>query len=109
MRPKGTHGCICSYNSQTSMCRNIKNLHNFEPPATDQEIHDAALQFVRKVSGSTKTSVINEVVFSNAVKEITTSTHKLLQTLKTTSSPRNREVEAERQQIKNAKRFKNNI
>ncbi len=76
------------------MCRNIKTLHNFEPPATEDEIHASALQYVRKLSGTTKPSRANEAVFERAVEEITAATRRLLDGLQTAASPRDREVEA---------------
>ena len=76
------------------MCRNIRPLNNFEPPATSHEVHDAALQFVRKVSGTTKPSQVNEAVFNQAVHEITHIVEHLLDDLVTTAPPKNREVEA---------------
>jgi len=76
------------------MCRNIRTLHNFEPPATNDEVHAAALQFVRKVSGTTKPSQANQEVFDRAVKEIAHLTQHLLDDLVTTAPPKDREVEA---------------
>jgi hypothetical protein len=76
------------------MCRNIKPLFNFEPPATKDEMHDAALQFVRKVSGSTRPSQANEAAFYEAVDEISRSVHKLLHALETKTPPKDREVVA---------------
>ena len=87
------------------MCRNIKTLHNFEPPATDDEIRAAALQYVRKVSGSTKPSKVNEAVFARAVDEIAHVTQHLLADLVTAASPRDREVEAARARARAEKRF----
>jgi hypothetical protein len=78
------------------MCRNIRPLNNFEPPATSHEMHDAALQFVRKVSGTTKPSQANEAVFNQAVHEIAHIVEHLLDDLVTTAPPKNREVEAEK-------------
>jgi hypothetical protein len=78
------------------MCRNIRPLNNFEPPATSTEVHDAALQFVRKVSGTTKPSQVNEAVFNQAVHEIAHIVEHLLDDLVTTAPPKNREVEAEK-------------
>lgn len=75
------------------MCRSIKRLDNFAPPATDVEIHDAAVQFVRKISGSKKPSKVNEEVFNQTVQEIEKSLSTLLKNLKTTATPRNRELE----------------
>jgi len=89
------------------MCRNIKPLFNFEPPATDDEIRASAIQYVRKVSGFTKPSAINEEAFLNAVDEITAITSTLLNTLTTNASPKNREEEAAKKRALNAKRFGN--
>ena len=87
------------------MCRNIRTLHNFEPSATEDEIRAAALQYVRKVSGSTKPSKANEVAFSRAVDEIAHITGHLLSELVTASAPRDREVEAARARARAEKRF----
>jgi len=87
------------------MCRNIKTLHNFEPPATDDEIRAAALQYVRKVSGAQKPSKANEAVFERAVHEIAHLTRHLLADLVTTAHPRDRDVEAERARARAEKRF----
>ncbi|WP_030485538.1 DUF2277 domain-containing protein [Nocardioides aequoreus] len=76
------------------MCRNIRTLHNFEPPATKDEVHAAALQYVRKVSGSTRPSKANQEVFDTAVAEITAITRQLLDDLTTTAPPKDRDVEA---------------
>jgi hypothetical protein len=76
------------------MCRNIRTLHNFEPPATSAEVHAAALQFVRKVSGTTKPSQANRAAFDRAVEEIAHITGHLLEDLTTTAPPKNREAEA---------------
>ena len=78
------------------MCRNIRPLFNFEPPATDAEIHDASLQFVRKVSGFTKPSQANQEAFDRAVGEVTASVTRLLEALTTTAPAKDREVEAEK-------------
>jgi hypothetical protein len=87
------------------MCRNIKTLHNFDPPATSEEIQAAALQYVRKVSGSTKPSKANEAVFLRAVDEIAHITHHLLEDLVTAAPPRDREVEAAKARLRAEKRF----
>jgi hypothetical protein len=87
------------------MCRNIHTLHNFEPAATDDEVHAAALQFVRKISGSTKPSKANEEAFDRAVDEIAHISRHLLEDLVTTAPPKNREVEAEKAKERSAKRF----
>ncbi len=78
------------------MCRNIRTLFNFEPPATEDEIRASALQFVRKLSGFTAPSKANEVAFNRAVDEVSDVARRLLASLATTSAPRNREVEAEK-------------
>ncbi len=87
------------------MCRNIKTLHNFEPPATEEEIRAAALQYVRKVSGSQKPSKANEAVFARAVDEVANTTRRLLAELVTSSTPRDRDVEAARARARAEKRF----
>jgi hypothetical protein len=87
------------------MCRNIKTLHNFEPPATPDEVSAAALQYVRKVSGSTKPSKANEAAFARAVAEVAAATNRLLAELVTTASPRDRDVEAARARARAEKRF----
>jgi hypothetical protein len=87
------------------MCRNIRPLYNFEPPATDDEIRAAALQFVRKISGSARPSAANEAVFNRAVDEIAQASATLLGSLVTTASPRNRELEAARARARSARRF----
>jgi hypothetical protein len=89
------------------MCRNIKTLFNFEPPATDDEIHDASLQFVRKLSGFTLPSKANEAAFNEAVEEIAASARKLIHSMVTNSEPKNREVEAARARARSAARFGN--
>ena len=76
------------------MCRNIHTLYNFEPPATSEEVHDAALQYVRKISGFTKPSQANEVAFERAVEAVTAASARLLDELVTTAPPKNRDVEA---------------
>ena len=87
------------------MCRNIRTLHNFEPPATDEEIRDAALQYVRKISGMQKPSRANADAFELAVAEVTDATRRLLDTLVTSAPARDREVEAERRRARAAERF----
>lgn len=87
------------------MCRNIKTLFNFEPPATDAEVHDASLQFVRKLSGFTKPSKANEEAFDRAVEGIAAVARELIDSLVTTADPRDREIEAERARRKSAERF----
>ena len=87
------------------MCRNIHTLFNFEPPATEEEVRDAALQYVRKISGFTKPSRANEVAFERAVDEVTAATARLVDGLVTNAPPRDREVEARRKRERAAKRF----
>jgi len=87
------------------MCRNIKTLHNFEPPATEEEVGAAALQYVRKVSGSQKPSKANEAAFARAVDEVAQTTSRLLSALVTSSAPRDREIEAARARARAEKRF----
>jgi hypothetical protein len=87
------------------MCRNIRTLHNFEPPATEDEVQAAALQYVRKVSGSTKPSKANEEAFNAAIEEVAKATSKLLGQLVTTAPPKDREVEAEKRRAIAAKRY----
>ena len=89
------------------MCRNIKTLFNFEPPATDDEIHDASLQFVRKLSGFTLPSKANQAAFDQAVEEITESARKLIHSMVTNAEPKNREEEAARARARSAARFGN--
>jgi hypothetical protein len=87
------------------MCRNIRTLHNFEPPATEDEVRAAALQYVRKVSGSAKPSQANEQAVARAVDEVASATQRLLDALVTTASPRDREREAARARARAAQRF----
>jgi hypothetical protein len=87
------------------MCRNIKTLFNFDPPATDEEVQAAAVQFVRKLSGFTAPSKANEEVFQQAVDEVALAARKLIDSLVTQADSRNREVERERARIRNEKRF----
>ena len=87
------------------MCRNIRPLFNFEPPATDEEVAAAALQYVRKISGTRKPSAGNLRAFDAAVAAIAKATRELVDTLETSSPPRNREVEAAKARAKNAERF----
>jgi hypothetical protein len=87
------------------MCRNIRQLHNFDPPATDDEVRAAALQYVRKVSGSTKPSQANVAVFERAVDEIAHITGHLLEDLVTAAPPKDREAEAAKARARTAKRF----
>lgn len=89
------------------MCRNIKPLFNFEPPATEDEIHAASLQFVRKISGFTKPSKANEAAFLAAVDEIAAIAHQLLDTLETNAPPKDRAEEADKARARAAQRFPN--
>ena len=87
------------------MCRNIHTLHNFEPAATDDEVHAAALQYVRKISGTTKPSKANAEAFARAVEEIAHLTRHLLEDLVSTAPPKNRDIEAEKARARAAKRY----
>jgi hypothetical protein len=87
------------------MCRNIHTLFNFEPEATDEEVRDAALQYVRKISGFTKPSQANEEAFARAVDEVSAATRRLVDSLVTAAPPKDREVEAERRRARSAARF----
>lgn len=87
------------------MCRNIKTLHNFKPPATDEEIRASSLQFVRKLSGFTKPSKANEAAFNRAVDDVAHAAHHLLESLVTNAPPRNRETEALKAKMRSAKRY----
>jgi hypothetical protein len=87
------------------MCRNIRQLHNFAPPATTEEVHDAALQYVRKVSGSTKPSQANAAAFERAVQAVAAATQELLDDLVTTAPPKDREVEAAKARARAAARY----
>jgi hypothetical protein len=87
------------------MCRNIHTLFNFEPPATEEEVHDAALQYVRKISGFTKPSKANEQAFDRAVEEVAAASSRLLEALVTAAPPKDREREAERARERAAKRY----
>jgi hypothetical protein len=87
------------------MCRNIKTLFNFDPPATDEEIRAASLQFVRKLSGFTAPSRANEAAFNQAVEDVTAVARRLIDSLSTTAAPRDREVEAMKARERNAQRF----
>jgi hypothetical protein len=87
------------------MCRSIRTLHNFEPAATEEEIHASALQYVRKISGSTKPSQANQEAFDDAVEEISEVTAKLLDRLVTNAAPKNREVEAAKAKARSEERF----
>jgi hypothetical protein len=87
------------------MCRNIRTLHNFEPPASGSEVHEAALQYVRKISGSTKPSQANAEVFARAVEEIALATERLLEDLVSSAPPKDREVEAAKRRARSEARF----
>lgn len=87
------------------MCRNIRTLHNFAPPATDDEVHAAALQYVRKISGTTKPSQANEAAFERAVEAVAAVSRELLDELVTTAPPKDREVEAAKAKARAAKRY----
>lgn len=87
------------------MCRNIKTLFNFEPPATEEEIRAASLQFVRKLSGFNKPSQANEEAFNRAIEEVTQAASRLIASLVTTAQPKDREVEAEKAKARAAERF----
>jgi hypothetical protein len=91
--------------SVRGMCRNIRQLHNFEPPATSEEVQAAALQYVRKVAGSTRPSVRNQEAFDRAVAAVAHATQHLLEDLVTTAPPKDREVEAARAKERSARRF----
>ncbi|MEJ8823430.1 DUF2277 domain-containing protein [Variovorax humicola] len=90
------------------MCRNIRTLFNFEPPATEQEIRDASLQFIRKLSGFTVPSKANTEAFDRAVEEVAATARTLIQSLVTTAEPRDRAIEAQRAKARSAERFGNN-
>jgi hypothetical protein len=87
------------------MCRNIKNLFNFDPPATEAEIRDASLQFVRKICGFTRPSKANELAFERALEEVTASARALIRSCVTTAEPRNRELETAKLRARSAARF----
>jgi len=87
------------------MCRNIKTLHNFDPPATAEEIRASALQYVRKISGSTRPSKANEAAFERAVVAVSAASRELLASLVTTAAPKNREVEAAKTRARTTRRF----
>ena len=87
------------------MCRNIKTLHNFEPPATDEEIRASAVQFVRKLSGCTRPSKTNEPAFNHAVEQVAQAAHELLDSLVSNAPPRDRDVEAAKARARAAERF----
>lgn len=88
------------------MCRNIKTLHNFKPPATEEEIRASSLQFVRKLSGFTKPSKVNEPAFNRAVDQVAEAAHQLLHSLVTNAPPKDREVEATKARARTVERFR---
>jgi hypothetical protein len=88
-----------------SMCRNIRSLHNYDPPTTDDEVRDAALQFVRKISGSTKPSQANAAAFERAVEEVALATSRLLDDLVAAAPPKNRELEVAKRRARAQQRF----
>jgi hypothetical protein len=87
------------------MCRNIRTLHNFDPPATEEEIQASAIQYVRKISGFTKPSKANEAAFEAAIEAVTAASTTLLAQLKSSAPPKNREVEAEKARARSAQRY----
>lgn len=87
------------------MCRNIRTLHNFEPPATHDEVHAAAVQYVRKISGTSKPSQTNQAVFDQAVREVTEATQRLLTGLTTSAPPKDRDAEAAKAKARSVARF----
>ena len=91
--------------SLRAMCRNIRNLYNFEPPVTNEEVRDAALQYVRKISGFTKPSQANAEAFERAVDAVTEASDRLLRELVTTAAPKDREVEAAKRRARSAQRY----
>jgi hypothetical protein len=101
----GGHVTISSGNQEPPMCRNIKVLANFEPPATNDEVRASALQFVRKLSGTTKPSKANEEAFNRAVDEVTESARRLIDSLEIKAPPRDRDEEARKAKERSAKRF----
>ena len=90
------------------MCRNIRTLHNYDPPATEEEVYASALQFVRKISGSTRPSKANEKIFYQTVDDVCEVMTNLLKNLETNAPPRNREIEKEKARQRNLERFGNN-
>ncbi|HYR77540.1 MAG TPA: DUF2277 domain-containing protein [Pyrinomonadaceae bacterium] len=91
------------------MCRNIKTLHNFKPPATEEEIRASSVQFVRKLSGFSKPSKANEVAFNRAVDQVAQAAHELLESLVTNAPPRDRAVEAAKARARTAERFRSAV
>jgi hypothetical protein len=104
MRAAGTAAASAG-NTLSPMCRNIRPLHNFEPPATEAEVRDAALQYVRKISGYNKPSQANAAVFERAVDEVADATLRMLSDLVTAAPPKDRDVEAEKRRARSAHRY----
>ena len=100
-----TGGSVAAWCHAEDMCRNIRVLHNFDPPATDEEVHAAALQYVRKVSGATRPSAANQEAFDAAVAAVADATRTLLDSLVTKAPPRDREVEAAKARARAAQRY----
>jgi hypothetical protein len=105
MSEKGPQAAFSKSTIGWDVCRNIKTLFNFEPPATQEEIRDASLQFVRKLSGFNTPSKINQVAFDRAVADISAAAAQLIASLVTTAQPRDREIEAARARARSAQRF----
>jgi hypothetical protein len=105
IRPELVEECVVCVVHNGRMCRNIRPLHNFEPPASKGEVHDAALQYVRKIAGTSKPSKANEEAFNRAVNEIAHATQHLLEDLVSSAPPKNREVEAAKAKVRSANRF----
>jgi hypothetical protein len=104
-RPELVEGRVVCVVHNGRMCRNIRPLHNFEPPASKGEVHDAALQYVRKIAGTSKPSKANEEAFNRAVNEIAHATQHLLEDLVSGAPPKNRDVEAAKAKARSANRF----
>jgi hypothetical protein len=104
-RPGLSFECAKTSRGISDMCRNIKNLFNFDPPVTDDEVRDASLQFVRKISGFTKPSRANEAAFAAAVQEVADVSARYLRALETNAPPKNREEEAAKAKARSAERF----
>jgi hypothetical protein len=108
----GVDGALCAFSGPRAatstlgrMCRNIRTLYNFEPPASHEEVHAAAVQYVRKISGFNKPSKANEAAFHQAIDEVAAASMRLLSSLETTSTPKNREEEAAKAKARSAQRF----
>ena len=108
VRPEGPTLAVASlaWMKGFLMCRNIKTLHNFKPPATDEEIRASSLQFVRKLSGFTRPSQANQLVFNRAVDQVSRAAHELLDSLVTNAPPRDRQIEAAKARARGADRFR---